>query len=138
MAEFAPGGNLLRDVVQRLTGTLRQIVPAELVSQVALQLLNGLDEDDRHKAVEYLLAAPSLAGRAARIDTEGRRVVVERESLISGTVSPATSATGWSSTSMPTASSNTMPVIRVEPSRAIFAATKWAEHPGRALMGAAQ
>jgi hypothetical protein len=57
-AEFAPGTDLLRDVVQRLTSTLRQIMPAEFVPKVLLQLLESLDEELRLKAVEYFLASP--------------------------------------------------------------------------------
>ncbi len=57
-AEFAPGADLLRDVIQRLTTTLRHIVPGELVPKVVLQLLENLEEDVRLKAVEYFLATP--------------------------------------------------------------------------------
>jgi hypothetical protein len=58
VSEFAPGADLLRDVIQRVTSTLRQIVPGELVPQVVLQLCERLEEEDRLKAVEHLLSAP--------------------------------------------------------------------------------
>lgn len=58
ISEFAPGTDLLKDVVQRIVNTLRHVVPAELVGQVALRLFEKLDENDRLKAVEYVLSAP--------------------------------------------------------------------------------
>ncbi len=56
--EFAPGGDLLQDVVQRLTTTLRQIVSPEMLSGLMQQLFAELDEETRHKAFGHFLTTP--------------------------------------------------------------------------------
>jgi hypothetical protein len=58
VAEFAPGADILKDIVRRIVRVLGQIVPAEHVSGIVLALLSGLGEEDRRKAVGHFLVTP--------------------------------------------------------------------------------
>jgi nucleoside phosphorylase len=58
VGQFVRGVDLLREVVQRLVATIRQVSPPELVAGVVLALLAGLDEETHTKAVRHFLEAP--------------------------------------------------------------------------------
>jgi hypothetical protein len=58
VGQFVRGVDLLKEVVQRLVATIRQVSPPELFAGVVLALLAGLDEETHTKAVRHFLEAP--------------------------------------------------------------------------------
>jgi nucleoside phosphorylase len=58
MREFAPDGNLLREVVRVLTDHLRSLVAREHLAPLMSQLLSELDDADRREAMRVFLSTP--------------------------------------------------------------------------------
>lgn len=55
---FAPGADLLRDVVHHLATTIRQLVPPGLAARVILSMLDGLEGDMHSRALSYFFMMP--------------------------------------------------------------------------------
>ena len=58
VGQFVRGADLLKEVVQRLVTTIRQVTPPELVASVVLPMLAGLDAEAHTQAVGYFLTMP--------------------------------------------------------------------------------
>jgi hypothetical protein len=66
MKEFAPDGNLLREVVRVLTENLRLLVAREHLAPLMSQLLSELGDTDRREAMRLFLSTPWPDGGQGR------------------------------------------------------------------------
>lgn len=56
--QFARGADLLEAVVHRLTTTVRQVTPPEMVGLVVLPLLSRLEGETHAKAITHFFTMP--------------------------------------------------------------------------------
>lgn len=58
VGQFVRGADLLKQVVQQLAITIRQVTPPELVAPIVLRLLAGLDSEAHTQALSYFFTMP--------------------------------------------------------------------------------
>lgn len=58
VGQFVHGADLIDEVVQRLVITVRQVTPPEMVGNVVLPLLSGLEKEAHAKAIQRFFTTP--------------------------------------------------------------------------------
>lgn len=58
VGQFAPSADTLEAVVQRLVTTVRQVTPPEMVGNIVLPLLAGLEKEEHAKAIKHFFTMP--------------------------------------------------------------------------------